>query len=53
MEVLLNILETDESRCKISALKVIRDVTYNSEISRALFNMRVCITRLMKFINPE
>ncbi|CAG7823011.1 unnamed protein product [Allacma fusca] len=40
LEVLLNILETEESRCKRAALLVIREVTSSPDISRSLFNMR-------------
>ncbi len=42
LEVLLNILETDENRCKIAALLVLREISSNPEISRNIYNMRVC-----------
>ena len=41
LEVLLNILETEENRCKIAALLVLREITSNPEISRAIYNMKV------------
>lgn len=43
LEVLLNILETDENRCKIAALLVLREISSNPEISRNIYNMRVYI----------
>ena len=50
LEVLLNILETDENRCKIAALLVLREITTNTEISRVIFNMRVGSTLRAHFI---
>lgn len=41
LEVLLNILETDENRCKIAALLVLREISSNPEISRIIYNLRV------------
>lgn len=41
LEVLLNILETDENRCKIASLLVLREISSNPEISRNIYNMRV------------
>jgi hypothetical protein len=41
LEVLLNILETDENRCKIASLLVLREISSNPEISRTIYNMRV------------
>jgi len=41
LEVLLNMLETDENRCKIASLLVLREISSNPEISRSIYNMRV------------
>jgi hypothetical protein len=43
LEVLLNILETDENRCKRASLMVIKEITSSPEISRSIFNMRVSL----------
>jgi len=50
LEVLLNILETDENRCKIASLLVLREISSNPEISRTIFNMRVSILILTAFV---
>ncbi|CAL8113505.1 unnamed protein product [Orchesella dallaii] len=40
IEVLLNILETDESTSKRAALMALRDITSNKKLCRLVFNMR-------------
>lgn len=51
LEVLLNILETDENRCKIAALLVLREISSNPDISRAIYNMKVYICMHFKLLN--
>lgn len=51
LEVLLNILETDENRCKIAAMLVLREISANPEISRNIYNMRVTVQKVFSNVN--
>ncbi|ODM98597.1 Armadillo repeat-containing protein 4 [Orchesella cincta] len=52
LEVLLNILETDENRCKIASLLVLREISSNPEISRNIYNMRGLETLIHTLRDP-
>eukprot|EP00051_Salpingoeca_urceolata_P022545 m.369826 g.369826 ORF g.369826 m.369826 type:complete len:1036 (-) comp19990_c0_seq16:3441-6548(-) len=39
LEVLVNLLETDDLKCKIGALQVLRDVTQSADITKAVADM--------------
>ncbi|XP_060920838.1 outer dynein arm-docking complex subunit 2 [Labrus mixtus] len=40
LEVLLNLLDTNEVRCKIGSLKILRKISHNVQIRRAIVDMR-------------
>lgn len=52
LEVLLNILETDENRCKIASLLVLREISSNPDISRAIYNMKGLDTLINTLRDP-
>lgn len=43
LQVLLNMLDTEEDACKQAALIIVRQITQNKHIRRNVFNMRVSI----------
>uniref|UniRef100_A0AAQ5YSG9 Armadillo repeat containing 4 n=1 Tax=Amphiprion ocellaris TaxID=80972 RepID=A0AAQ5YSG9_AMPOC len=40
LEILLNLLDTKEVRCKIGSLKILRKISHNMQISRTIVDMR-------------
>uniref|UniRef100_A0A3Q4MRE0 Outer dynein arm docking complex subunit 2 n=1 Tax=Neolamprologus brichardi TaxID=32507 RepID=A0A3Q4MRE0_NEOBR len=40
LKVLLNLLDTDEHKCKIGSLKILRTISHNSQIRRVIVDMR-------------
>ncbi|XP_005156286.2 outer dynein arm-docking complex subunit 2 isoform X1 [Danio rerio] len=39
LEVLINLLDTDEIRCKIGSLKILKEISCNSQIRRTIANL--------------
>ncbi|XP_014682000.1 PREDICTED: armadillo repeat-containing protein 4-like [Priapulus caudatus] len=39
LEVLINLLETDELRCKIGSLKILKEISVNNQIRRAIADL--------------
>ena len=52
LEVLTNLLETDDLKCKIGSLKVLSQITFHSDVRRHITimvrftNIRCCVTDL-------
>uniref|UniRef100_A0A3P8PGH3 Armadillo repeat containing 4 n=1 Tax=Astatotilapia calliptera TaxID=8154 RepID=A0A3P8PGH3_ASTCA len=40
LKVLLNLLDTDEHKCKIGSLKILRTISHNSQIRRVIVDMK-------------
>uniref|UniRef100_A0A669AXU2 Outer dynein arm docking complex subunit 2 n=1 Tax=Oreochromis niloticus TaxID=8128 RepID=A0A669AXU2_ORENI len=40
LKVLLNLLDTDEHKCEIGSLKILRTISHNSQIRRVIVDMR-------------
>lgn len=39
LEVLINLLETDEIKCKIGALRILKEISHNTQIRRAIADL--------------
>ncbi len=39
MDILLNILETDDCKCKIASLQVLKDITDHPDVRKAVFEL--------------
>ncbi|XP_074049151.1 outer dynein arm-docking complex subunit 2 isoform X2 [Macrotis lagotis] len=39
LEVLINLLETDDVKCKIGSLKILKEISHNSQIRRAIVDL--------------
>ncbi|XP_020846175.1 outer dynein arm-docking complex subunit 2 [Phascolarctos cinereus] len=39
LEVLINLLDTDEVKCKIGSLKILKEISHNSQIRRAIVDL--------------
>ena len=53
LEVLINLLDTDEIKCKIGSLKILKEISMNSSIRRSIGNVLRDLESFQFYISLE
>ena len=49
LEVLINLLDTDEIKCKIGSLKILKEISMNSSIRRSIGKVLLVVSKYQLF----